>query len=106
MTTRPRCVDVNDAHDGCPCKTAPNREAAMVTIRRDATGKPTIWCDPCIAPLVAALNDAGYPTVASCCGHGTLASTIALTDGRWLTLSETQPADEILWALRPMEETS
>lgn len=26
--------------------------------------------DSCIAPIVAALNDGGIPTVGSCCGHG------------------------------------
>lgn len=33
----------------CACTTSPNREAAMVTV------KPGVWCDPCIASLVAAL---------------------------------------------------
>jgi len=60
----------------------PNREAAMVVIERDEDGRPTIWCDPCIAPLVRALNEGGLPTVASCCGHGKLPSRIALADGR------------------------
>ena len=26
--------------------------------------------DACIAPIVQALNDAGFRTLASCCGHG------------------------------------
>lgn len=38
--------------------------------------------DGCIAPLVEALNAAGLPTVASCCGHGQMPGNIALEDGR------------------------
>lgn len=60
------------------CDHAPNREAAMTIIG------PGVWCDPCLVPLVAALNAGGVSTVASCCGHGTHYSTIGLTDGRWL----------------------
>lgn len=55
-----------------------NREAAMVVLSEG------VWCDPCLASLVKALNDAGIPTIASCCGHGTHASSVALADGRWL----------------------
>lgn len=50
------------------------------------TVAPGVWCDPCIAPLVKALNEGGIPTVASCCGHGTHLGSIALEDGRWLTI--------------------
>jgi hypothetical protein len=42
--------------------------------------------DYCIADIVAALNAANIKTVASCCGHG-LAGTIALEDGRELTIT-------------------
>jgi hypothetical protein len=56
------------------------REAAMVTVA------PGVWCDPCIAPLVKALNEGGVPTVASCCGHDTYLGSIALEDGRWLVI--------------------
>ena len=54
------------------------REAAMVE------AYPGAWCDPCIAPLVNALNSGGLATVASCCGHGKRPGKIALTDGREL----------------------
>lgn len=64
----------------------PNREAAMVVVQRDEAGAPTIWCDPCLAPLVKALNKAGMPTVASCCGHGRIPPRIALNDGRDLII--------------------
>lgn len=66
----------------CPCNTATSREAAMVVVRKDDTGKPTVWCDPCIAPIVRALNDAGMPTTWSCCGHGNRPGMIGLQDGR------------------------
>lgn len=66
------------------------REAAMVE------AYPGAWCDPCIAPLVKALNESDLPsvpsrlnpdgirTVASCCGHGKWPGKIALADGREL----------------------
>jgi len=38
--------------------------------------------DACIAPLVQALNDIGWTTVASCCGHGERPAEIKLLDGR------------------------
>jgi hypothetical protein len=68
----------------CGCQTAPNREAAMVVL--DPEPLPGVhkgvWCDPCIAPIVKALNDGGLPTVASCCGHGERDGRITLADGR------------------------
>ena len=73
----------------CPCRTAPNREAAMVTIRTGTPehhGRDGVWCDPCIADIIRALNDGGVTTIASCCGHGQRAGRISLTDGRELIL--------------------
>lgn len=58
-----------------------HREAAMVTIRPNVA-----WCDPCLVPLVRALYDNGFPTVASCCGHGKRPPRIALADGREVVL--------------------
>lgn len=66
----------------CPCKTSPSREAAMVVV------KPDVWCDPCIASLVSALNYGGIETTASCCGHGNNDGSIILADGRTLTIGE------------------
>lgn len=63
------------------------REAAMVVLQRRNEGrisKPAIWCDPCLAPLIKALNDGGLPTVASCCGHGHRPGDVMLADGRTL----------------------
>ena len=66
------------------------REVAMIE------AYPGVWCDPCIAPLVKALNESDLPavpsrlnadgvrTVASCCGHGKRPGRIALADGREL----------------------
>ena len=38
--------------------------------------------DPCLMPLIAALNAAGLKTGASCCGHGYRPANIALEDDR------------------------
>jgi hypothetical protein len=54
--------------------------------------------DSCIAGLVRALNDAGFPTVASCCGHGRQPATIALADGyelRMLTFDQARAVDKM-----------
>ncbi len=64
-----------------------SRESKMVTIKRDETGNPTVWCDPEIADLVKALNDGGIATIASCSGHGR-AGVISLADGRELIIAK------------------
>lgn len=73
-----------------------NREAAMTPLRWDDNGTPTVWCDPCLAPLIEALNAGGIPTVASCCGHNGNGSDgqqtdapgwVMLRDGRTLTIA-------------------
>lgn len=60
---------------------------------------PRVWCDPCLAPLVKALNDGGQPTIASCCGHGRRPSSICLADGRELLVMSFDEARRIdgLW---------
>jgi hypothetical protein len=71
-----------------------NREAAMVVIdpgTPERHGRDGVWCDPCLEPLVRALNDAGMKTVASCCGHGGNDSSVALADGRWIVLTDRPP---------------
>jgi hypothetical protein len=35
-----------------------------------------LFSDECMVPLIKALNDAGFRTLASCCGHGKLSPTI------------------------------
>lgn len=49
-----------------------------------------VWCDPCLVPLVKALNDAGIRTIASCCGHGYRPGWIALADGQHLVVAQDQ----------------
>ena len=56
-----------------------------------------VWCDPCIAPLVKALNEGGIATVASCCGHGERNGSICLADGRELLIRTFTPHD-VLYA--------
>lgn len=64
-------------------KTSEAREPAMVVTHRNPDGTPKVWCDPCLEPLIKALNDAGVETVASCCGHDSgLPGWIMLADGR------------------------
>lgn len=50
--------------------------------------KKIVGIDACIAPLVKALNNAGFTTVASCCGHGKRPGNIALADGRELIIAK------------------
>lgn len=44
--------------------------------------------DLCIAPLVQALNTAGFDTKQSCCGHGNICGSIVLTDGREILIAQ------------------
>lgn len=64
-----------------------SRESSMVVLERDEYGKPAVWCDPEIADLVSALNEAGIRTVASCSGHGHRPGNIMLADGRELVIA-------------------
>jgi len=57
------------------------REQAMVAIQDG------VWCDPCLEPIIRALNTAGIHTLASCCGHGHRPGNIALADGRELVIA-------------------
>lgn len=76
----------------------PNREAAMSVVRWGEDMKPSLWCDPCLEPLVRALNDGGLRTVASCCGHGRRPSVITLEDGRQiLVLPDLDAYSAIAW---------
>lgn len=76
------------------CDHAPFREAAMIVLdpgTPERLGRDGVWCDPCIAPLVKALNDGGIRTVASCCGHGKNDGSIVLADGRELVIRQFEP---------------
>lgn len=67
------------------------REQAMVVVR------PGVHCDPCLVPLVRALYEGGFPTVASCCGHGKQPATVALADGREVFVADPEWS-EVIWA--------
>ena len=41
----------------------------------------SVMVDSCMRNLLQALNDAGIPTVASCCGHGKVSSQIYFAPG-------------------------
>lgn len=51
--------------------------------------------DPCIQPLVQAINDAGIRTLNSCCGHGVRPTSIVLEDGRYLMILSQEDHDII-----------
>ncbi len=75
----------------------------MVVIERDADGTPTVWCDPEIADLVVALNKAGVRTVASCSGHEHRPGSIALADGRWLTIASDRETHRRIESMFPVD---
>lgn len=80
------------------------REGAMVVLDPGApgrNGRDGVWCDPCLVPLVRALNAGGVRTIASCCGHGTHAGGVALADGRWLLIAEDWDEFDRIDAARP-----
>jgi len=51
-------------------------------------GFTTAEVDTCIAPLIQALNDGGFQTIASCCGHGIRPRIITLTVKKLLVLKK------------------
>ncbi len=51
--------------------------------------------DECIRELINALNDAGYKTIASCCGHGNQPTRISLKNGRELFITDYEKAQKI-----------
>lgn len=63
------------------------REAAMVVLEPRTAESRGVLCDPCIAPIVKALNGGGIRTIASCCGHGHRPGRITLADGRELFIA-------------------
>lgn len=82
-----------------------NREAAMVRIQGTPVPGVTTkvgFCDPCLHPLVQALNDGGQYTFASCCGHGHRPGWIALADDRWLVVA-TEEQRHVIDAAFPVD---
>ena len=53
--------------------------------------------DPCLVPLVKALNDAGILTAATCCHHGAGMGNIWLEDGRVLAVFPDWDAYKAVW---------
>lgn len=74
------------------------REAAMVVVR------PGVHCDPCLVPLVRALYENGFPTVASCCGHGNQPANVVLADGRTVFVADPEWAKDIWTAIAAKRE--
>jgi len=55
----------------------------------DSTGQhKEVDVDKCIAPLVKVLNQGGFRTIASCCGHGHRPGSIIFADGRELIIAK------------------
>lgn len=62
-----------------------------IPARLSHTGKSyskPVGIDACIFPIVKTLNDNDIPTDASCCGHGKIAGSIILRDGRELIIAK------------------
>lgn len=55
--------------------------------------------DPCIVPIVKALNDGGILTAATCCWHGAEMGNIWLKDGRVLALFSSWDEYKKVWDL-------
>lgn len=54
--------------------------------------------DYCLADIIAALNAANIPTIASCCGHSKADAVISLADGREMTIKDAVRP----WEVRPV----
>jgi len=74
-----------------------DRERKMVAVAGGA------FCDPCIAPLIGALNDGGIKTIASCCGHGRRPASVALADGRFMIVARDFAEFQKISALFPTD---
>lgn len=86
------------------CRRGENIDVVMVPVMRHRSGDFAAeirWkylpIDQCIAELVRALNVAGHPTMACCCGHGDVPGIIGLEDGRALVIidAKEQPLGNI-----------
>lgn len=81
----------------------PSREERMVVLDRNAEGVPTIWCDPEIADIVAALNTHGLKTDASCSGHGHVAGLVSLADGREVLIAKDAAQRDLMMSVFPTD---
>lgn len=57
--------------------------------------------DACICDLIQVLNDNGFKTVASCCGHGHRPGSVIFKDGRELLIMPSYEASRKLDHLWP-----
>ena len=56
--------------------------------------------DECLKPLLRVLNQGGFQTIASCCGHGVRPATIALHGGMEMLIMPFEEARKLdkLWS--------
>ena len=78
-------------HDCHYCDTPGGEKTCKHQVCLPLNGK--VQClDRCIHHIVAALNAGGVQTKGSCCGHQEIPGHIMLSDGRWLTITKTEPS--------------
>lgn len=89
----------NPSTDGLRPKPCPGEGTTIVTL---ANGN-TAGVDSSIADLVQVLNNNGYPTKASCSGHGFRPASIILSDGRELHIARNFEEGRLIDSLFPYE---
>lgn len=67
------------------------------------SGRQVVQVDRCISRLVAVLNEHGFRTVASCCGHGHRPGCIAFADGRELVIARNWAESRQIERLFPLD---
>lgn len=67
------------------------------------SGRQIVQVDRCISRLVKVLNEAGFQTVASCCGHGHRPGNIALADGREFVIARNWAEARQIGRLFPLD---
>lgn len=77
-------------------------EMIEVKLAHTTKGKKThAKVDRCIASIIQMFNDAGYQTVASCCGHGVRPGVISLENGTELILCYSYEQTRMIEKLYP-----
>lgn len=82
-------------------RTAPKPRPKEPTVLVTLPNGKIIDVDESIAPLVKLLNDNGYPTVASCSGHGYRPGSIILKDERFIVITRNRADWNLIDALFP-----
>jgi hypothetical protein len=91
-------------HERKPCESALSHVAPMgeePVLERVINGK-VAGIDASIAPLVDAVNAAGFRTIASCSGHGYRPGSIALADGRELVIARSYEEARLIGRIFPI----